>query len=54
LFAVIDDLAVAETAVARTEAVIGSLNTPNTGIVFAVPVAQTWGIPDDLLDGSRK
>ena len=50
LFAVIDDLTVAEATVTATEGVIGPLDTPNTGIVFAVPVAQTWGIPDDVLE----
>lgn len=44
LFAVIESLQVAEAAVSATEAVLGSLNEPHTGIVFAVPVARTWGI----------
>jgi hypothetical protein len=47
LFAVIDDLELAEAAVNGTEKVIGSLDTPHTGIIFAVPVTKTWGIPDD-------
>ncbi len=46
LFAVIEGLEVAEAAVAATETVIGPLNNPHTGIMFAVPVAQTWGIAD--------
>jgi nitrogen regulatory protein P-II 1 len=45
LFAVVDDFGVAETAVAATEKVLGSLNEPDTGIIFAVPVAKAWGLP---------
>ncbi len=46
LFAVIDSLEVAETAVKATEAIIGDLRQPNTGIIFALPVAKTWGFPE--------
>lgn len=46
LFAIIDSLEIAEAAVAATEAVIGDLRQPHTGIVFALPVAQTWGLPE--------
>jgi hypothetical protein len=46
LFAVIESMALAETAVAATEAVLGDLSQPHTGIIFAVPVAKTWGIPE--------
>jgi hypothetical protein len=46
LFAVIDDLAVAETAVAATEAVLGDLKKPHTGIIFAMPVIKAWGLPE--------
>ncbi|HEX6383866.1 MAG TPA: hypothetical protein VF177_04275 [Anaerolineae bacterium] len=45
LFAVIDNLDLAEAAVAATERVLGDLTKPDTGIIFAVPVAQTWGLP---------
>ncbi len=44
LFTVIDSLDVAETAVAATEAVLGDLTQPNKGIIFALPVAKTWGL----------
>ncbi len=44
LFSVIEDLATAEKAVAATEKVIGGLNTPHTGIIFALHIAQSWGI----------
>jgi hypothetical protein len=44
LFAVIESLDIAENAVTQTQAVIGSLHEPDTGIVFVLPIAQTWGI----------
>lgn len=44
LFSVIEDLATAEKAVAATEKIIGSLNKPRTGIIFALPIAQSWGV----------
>ena len=43
IFSIIDDLVLAETAVAETEKLIGSMNQPHTGVIFAVPVAKTWG-----------
>jgi hypothetical protein len=43
LLAVIDSLDTAEAAVAATERVIGDLNEPSTGIIFAVPVIKLWG-----------
>lgn len=45
LFAVIESMELAETAVAATEAVLGKLSEPHRGIMFALPVAKTWGIP---------
>jgi hypothetical protein len=45
LLAVIDEMSVAEAAVASTEAVLGSLDKPDTGLIWAVPVAKTWGVP---------
>lgn len=44
LFAVIDDLSVATAAVHATEQIIGKLEVPNTGIMFALPLAEVWGI----------
>ena len=46
IFTVIESLDVAEKAVTATEVVVGSLNEPNTGIIFTVPVIKTWGMPD--------
>jgi hypothetical protein len=45
LFAIIDSLDLAEAAVSATEAVIGKLTDPNTGIMFVTPVLQVWGLP---------
>lgn len=44
LFAIIEDVALAETAVAATEKVIGPLDQPSTGIVFVLPVVKAWGM----------
>lgn len=46
LFAVIHNLEIAEKAVAATEQILGDLLQPNTGIIFALPVAGTWGLPE--------
>ncbi|MBE2222968.1 MAG: hypothetical protein IAF02_15595 [Anaerolineae bacterium] len=46
LFAVIESMEVAETAVSATESVLGDLNQPHTGIIFALPIAKTWGFPE--------
>lgn len=58
LLAVIDSLEIAEAAVEATEAVVGDLTKPHTGIVFALPVAQTWGMPEPYAgqygEGSRE
>jgi len=45
IFSVIDDLDLAEKAVAATEKVVGSIDEPHAGIIFALPLAKTWGIP---------
>ena len=47
LFAIIDSLELAETAVEATEAVLGSLSDPHTGIVCVTPVSKVWGIPEE-------
>lgn len=44
LFTVIEDLEMAETAVRATESVLGDLSKPDTGILFTLPVAKTWGM----------
>jgi hypothetical protein len=32
--------------VEASEAVLGDLMQPHTGIVCAVPIAKTWGMPE--------
>ncbi len=44
LFTVIEGLELAEAAVKATESVLGDLSKPDTGIIFALPVAKTWGM----------
>jgi hypothetical protein len=44
--AVIDDLEIADVAVKGTERVLGDLTKPHTGIIFALPVVKTWGLPE--------
>lgn len=43
IFAVVDDLEMAEAAMRQAELVV-SLNEPSTGIAFLVPVMAAWGI----------
>ena len=45
LFAVVTDMDVAESVSEATQGLLGSLDEPNTGIVFAVPVSKVWGLP---------
>jgi len=45
LFAVVEEMAIVERVKEATEAVVGDLSGPNTGILFAVPVAAAWGLP---------
>lgn len=44
LFAIIDSLDLAEAAVTATEAVIGPLSNPHTGVVCVTPVVKVWGL----------
>ena len=44
IFAVVDDLEMAEAAMRQAELVVGSLSEPSTGIAFLVPVMAAWGI----------
>lgn len=48
LFAVVEDMAIVEQVKEATEAVVGDLSGPSTGILFAVPVAAVWGLPKQL------
>ena len=48
LFAVVRDMEIVERVVAATEEVVGDLSQPNTGVLFAVPVAAAWGLPKQV------
>ena len=50
LFAIINSLELANAAAEATELVLGDLTLPHTGIVCALPIAQTWGIPEPYDD----
>ncbi len=45
LFSVVEDLDTIERAVAATEEIVGKMDQPHTGLMFALPVAKVWGIP---------
>jgi len=51
LFAVVEDMATVERVKDATEKVVGDLSRPNTGILFALPVAVVWGIPKQSQSG---
>ncbi len=44
LFTVVDDDAQIDAIITATESVIGSLNEPNTGFLFTVPVGRVYGM----------
>lgn len=44
LFAVVPDGYAMDGLVAATETITGSLDAPNTGILFTVPVGRVWGL----------
>ena len=46
LFGIIESMEIAEAAVAATEQVLGDLKNPHTGIIVALPVTKSWGIPE--------
>lgn len=56
LFAVVDNMAIIEAAVRATEGIVGKLDQPNTGIMFALPVTKVWGMSHDgqALDEERE
>jgi hypothetical protein len=43
----------AEAAVQATEAVIGPLNNPHTGVVCVTPVTKVWGIPEEAGENDK-
>jgi nitrogen regulatory protein P-II 1 len=52
LFTVVPDMEIVERLVAATEEIVGDLSQPNTGVLFALPVAAAWGLPKEPLAGA--
>ncbi len=52
LFTVVPDMEIVERLVAATEGIVGDLSQPNTGVLFALPVAAAWGLPKEPLAGA--
>ena len=46
LFAIVESMELAEAAVSSTEQVVGDLTKPRTGIICALPIEKTWGMPE--------
>ena len=44
LMAVVDDPQIIDRLVEETERIVGALDTPNTVILFVIPVEQAWGL----------
>lgn len=45
LFTVLEDDAMLERAIEAAHEIVGDFMEPQTGILFVVPVARTWGVP---------
>jgi hypothetical protein len=54
LFAVVSGMDIVERLVAATEKVVGDLSQPDTGVLFAVPVAAAWGLAKRAYDPLAK
>lgn len=44
IFSVVADDFDVDGLAARTEAILGNLSNPHTGILFALPVSRVWGL----------
>jgi hypothetical protein len=51
LFTVVPGMEIVERLVEATEEIVGDLSQPNTGVLFALPVAAAWGLPKEPFDG---
>ncbi len=51
IFTVVDDESLIDRILEATQAVVGDLNQPNTGILIALPVARAYGIRHYLSNG---
>jgi nitrogen regulatory protein P-II 1 len=50
LFAVVPNMEIVERLVEVTEAIVGDLSQPNTGVLFAAPLTAAWGLPKQPFD----
>lgn len=50
LFAVVPNIKIVERLVEATEAIVGDLSQPNTGVLFATPLTAAWGLPKQPFD----
>ena len=48
--AIIESMDIAEAAALATEEILGDLSQPHTGIMSALPIEKTWGIPEPYTD----
>jgi hypothetical protein len=54
LFAVVPNMEIVERLVEATEGIVGDLTQPNTGVLFAIPLAAAWGLPKQPFEGEEK
>lgn len=45
IFSIVEGEAMVEALIAATEAIVGELNEPNTGVLFALPLSHVAGVP---------
>ncbi len=50
LFAVVPNMEIVERLVEVTEAIVGDLSQPNTGVLFATPLLAAWGLAKQPFD----
>lgn len=54
LFTVVEDEATVERVIATTERVVGDLNEPHTGLLFALPVSRVLGLHKRRPNGASR
>jgi nitrogen regulatory protein P-II 1 len=58
LFSVVQDASIIPDVARATEAVVGDLRDPHTGLMFTLPIDTVWGIPkrhhDDAGEGGAE
>ncbi len=53
LFSIVDEETIQRVARA-TEVIVGNLNTPDTGILFTLPVGQVWGLDKTSISSTEE